>query len=118
MEVLDEGPRHTEPRLETQTTTVEPIESSMKKKKMLFKRKRTLLIELKQSVNTKASTSSTQSGNEHGRKLHAGKTTFMLFLVTLGFIISYLPYSILVLAAIERHKKRIHDLEKKHSDSD
>ena len=57
------------------------------------KTQKKLMLELKQSLRSKTSTQS----EKRGGKIHAGKTTLMLFLVTVGFILSFLPYSILVI---------------------
>ena len=50
-----------------------------------------LTLELKQSIRSRSSVHS-----EKGT-FHAGKTTLMLFLVTVGFVLSFLPHSILVI---------------------
>ncbi|XP_062567258.1 cholecystokinin receptor type A-like [Saccostrea cucullata] len=54
-----------------------------------------LMKELKDSLKTRSSTDSNAPKSK--RKIHAGKTTLMLFLVTLLFILSFLPYSIVVI---------------------
>lgn len=56
---------------------------------------KSLLKELKQSLKSRSSSDSKVP--KSGRKMHAGKTTLMLFLVTVLFILSFLPYSILVI---------------------
>ncbi|XP_055998090.1 cholecystokinin receptor type A-like [Ostrea edulis] len=73
---------------------------SLKSKTATVKKKSTgsdkkLMKELKQSLKTRSSSDSKVPKSR--RNIHAGKTTLMLFLVTLLFNLSFLPYLIIVI---------------------
>lgn len=59
------------------------------------KQKKKVIRELKQSLKSHPSIDSTTP--KSGSKIRAGRTTLMLFLVTVMFILSFMPYSILVI---------------------
>lgn len=72
--------------LEYRRSKVQKNPSSQKKK---------VIKELKQSLKGHPSIDSNTA--KSGSKFRAGRTTFMLFLVTVLFILSFLPYSVLVI---------------------